>query len=284
MEALLGPLLSQIPSLTPIALVDILLTAFLFYQFLINIRGRRAASVLAGLGLMGILYAVAVLFHLELLRALLQATAPYLPLALILLFQAEIRRMLARIGRQGLFVMGSRVKRREFVEELLLAVEQLSKTRTGALIVIERDIGLRTFVESGVVMDSIVSRDLLLAIFQPGGALHDGAVILQNEKIAAAACFLPLSTNPTLMNSLGTRHRAAIGITEDSDSLAVVVSEETGDISVAAGGEIERGITLARLEERIAQHLRGQGQKPAGEAPDSESAFEDSSAETLERS
>jgi diadenylate cyclase len=255
MPSLFSPILASLPRLTPIAVIDILLTAFLIYQFLIITKGRRAAHVLAGISLLVLLYVVALAANLELLRSILATMAPYTAIALIVMFQVEIRRVLARIGRRGMFGIGGRLKRREFVEEILLALEQFSKNKTGALIVIERDIGLRTFVESGVIMDAICSRDLLLAIFQPNGALHDGAVIIQNERIAAAACFLPLSLNPALMKSLGTRHRAAIGISEDTDCLALVVSEETGAISTAAFGEIQRNLTLAQVDQIIARHI-----------------------------
>jgi diadenylate cyclase len=125
----------------------------------------------------------------------------------------------------------------------------------GALIVLERDIGLRTFIESGVRLDATISRDLLLSIFQPNTALHDGAVIIQKERLAAAACFLPLSVNPAVSTNLGTRHRAAIGITEETDCLTLVVSEETGALSVAAFGDLERGVTIQRVDERISQHF-----------------------------
>jgi diadenylate cyclase len=131
----------------------------------------------------------------------------------------------------------------------------MSQQHVGALIVLERDMGLRTFIESGVALNANLSRDLLLSIFQPGGALHDGAVIVQGDRVAAAACFLPLSMNPVLARKLGTRHRAAIGITEDADCLALVASEETGRISVAAFGELETDVTLQRVEERIAKHF-----------------------------
>ena len=158
--------------------------------------------------------------------------------------------------------LGHRLRRREFVEEILLALDQLSRTRTGALIVIERDIGLRTFIESGVLLEAVVSRDLLLSVFHSGNALHDGAVIIQGERIAAAACFLPLSMNPALMSTLGTRHRAAIGVTEEADCLAIVVSEETGRISVASFGEIEGDVTLERVSVRLTEHLGG-SERPA---------------------
>lgn len=277
MQTLFAPILYSLPKLTLIAIVDIILTAALIYQFLIITKGRRAAHVLAGISILVLAYIGALMGNLEMLRTILATMAPYTAVGLIVMFQVEIRRALARIGRRGWFGFGSRLKRREFVEEILLAMEQLSRTKTGALIVLERDIGLRTFIESGVSLDSVVSRDLLLAIFHSGGALHDGAVIIQNERIAAAACFLPLSMNPTLMSKLGTRHRAAIGISEDTDSLALVVSEETGTISAAILGEIKRELTLAQLDEIIAVHMgaKTRGHEAEIEADDIEPAVDD---------
>ncbi len=277
MQTLFAPILYSLPKLTIIALVDIILTAALIYQFLIITKGRRAAHVLAGISILVLAYIGSLMANLEMLRTILATMAPYTAVGLIVMFQVEIRRALARIGRRGWFGFGSRLKRREFVEEILLAMEQLSRTQTGALIVLERDIGLRTFIESGVSLDSVVSRDLLLAIFHPGGALHDGAVIIQNERIAAAACFLPLSMNPTLMSKLGTRHRAAIGISEDTDSLALVVSEETGTISAAVLGEIKRELTLAQLDEIIAVHMgaKTRGREAEIEADDLEPAVDE---------
>jgi diadenylate cyclase len=135
----------------------------------------------------------------------------------------------------------------------------MASRKMGALIVLERDIGLRTFVESGVPMEAIISRDLLLAIFHPNAALHDGGVIVQNGKIAAAACFLPLSANPKLMNSTGTRHRAGLGITEDTDCLSLIVSEETGQLSVAAFDQMDRDLTLEQVRHRLERHFGWSG-------------------------
>jgi diadenylate cyclase len=243
--------------LTPMVLVDIFLTAFLIYQFFSMIRGRRAAHAFAGLSVLGLLYFSSVYLNLELLRKLLTTLAPYSVFGLMVLFQSEIRRLLAKLGRHNGWVgFAGRIKRREFVEEILMATEILSQTKTGALIVIERDMGLRTFVESGVPMDAVVSRDLLLAIFQNKGPLHDGAVMIQNERLAAAACFLPLTTNP-VMSKAGTRHRSAIGVTEDSDCITVVVSEETGRISAAAFGHLLTGLSVKELSDLIGKHLDG---------------------------
>ena len=244
-----------LPRLTPTALVDILLVTVLLYQFIAIIRGRRAAHVIVGILVVLGAYVVSVMANLELLRSILETLAPYTAFALIVMFQSEIRRVLARLGRRRFLGVGGRVEGRDVTEEILLALQQLSQTRTGALIVLERDIGLRTFVESGVLMEAVLSRDLLLSIFQPGGALHDGAVIVQQTRIAAAACFLPLTMNPELMRKLGTRHRAAIGITEETDCLSLIVSEETGRISIAAFGDIEVDVSLKRVETRLARHF-----------------------------
>src|SRR5271169_6716517 len=233
-HSLIANLTPVVARVTPIAIVDILAVALLIYQFIVIVRGRRAAHVLTGLWILVLIYLIAVWAKLELLRTVLAALAPYTAIALIVMFQSEIRRVLSRMGRSRWLGLGGQLERREMVDEIILAIQQMAEWKTGALIVIEREIGLRTFVESGVALDAAISRDLLCAIFHPGGALHDGAVIVQGDRVAAAACFLPLTTNPQLLTELGTRHRAAIGITEESDCVALVVSEETGRISMAA--------------------------------------------------
>ncbi|MBI3678962.1 MAG: TIGR00159 family protein [Acidobacteria bacterium] len=247
----------SMPRLTITAVIDILLVAVLVYQLILIIRGRRAVHILTGVGILILVYLAAAWARLELLRNLLATLAPYTAFALIVMFQSDIRRMLARIGRREWFSFGSQLQRRESVEETLLAVEHLSQTKTGAIIILERRIGLRTFIESGVLLEAQLSRDLLLAIFLKGGPLHDGAAIVQGGRVAAAACFLPLTMNP-VSRTLGTRHRAAIGITEETDCMAVVISEETGRISVAFGGEIDLDLTRDQLRERLsrAQGLR----------------------------
>jgi diadenylate cyclase len=244
--------LFAIPKLTVTAVIDILAVAFVIYQLLEIVRGTRAAHILVGILAVVITYEVAVRTGLEALRSLLASLAPYTAIAIIVLFQSEIRRTLARLGRKRLF---GGYRRPESTAEILLALGSLSRERTGALIVMERDIGLRTFIESGVRLDSQISRDLLLSIFLQGTALHDGAVIVQKDRIAAAACFLPLSVNPAFSTQTGTRHRAAIGITEETDCLSIIVSEETGRISIAAFGDIEGGVTIERVDERIQQHF-----------------------------
>jgi diadenylate cyclase len=247
--------LPNIPRIGVTAVIDILVVAVLVYQFLLIVRGRRSAHILTGLCILLIGYVIAVWAKLELLRTILATLAPYTAIALIVMFQSELRRLLARLGRRPFFTV-SQLERREVAEELLLALARLSQNRVGALIVMERKTGLRTFSESGVNLDAVISRDLLCSVFHPGGALHDGAVIVQGDRIAAAACFLPLTTNPQLLTELGTRHRAAIGITEESDCLALVVSEETGRISLAAFGEIELNVAMDRVEQALTGQIK----------------------------
>jgi diadenylate cyclase len=240
------------PHITKYFVLDILAVWFVIYQLLLIVRGTRAAHILTGIITVVIVYQLAVYMNLEALRSILQSLVPYTAIAIIVLFQSEIRRTLARVGRKQFF---GGYRRPESTDEILLALTSLSADKVGALIILERDIGLRTFVESGVRLDAAISRDILLSIFQPNTAMHDGAVIIQKERLAAAACFLPLSINPAVSTNLGTRHRAAIGITEETDCLALVVSEETGALSVAAFGDLERGVTIQRVDERISQHF-----------------------------
>lgn len=242
-----------LPPLTWTAAIDILIVAALIYQLLLVVRGTRAAHILAGIAMVGALYGLSILADLEAVRLLLSYLIPYTPIAVIILFQSEIRRTLARMGRRRFF--GGGFQRPESLDEILLAIKQLSQEQTGGLIVLERDIGLRTFVESGVALDAAISRDLLCSIFMPGTALHDGAVIIQKDRIAGAACFLPLTVNPALSGDLGTRHRAAIGITEEADCLSLIVSEETGWISIAAFGELRQNLTIDQVDESINRHF-----------------------------
>jgi len=250
-------LLPIFSKLTVMSIIDILAVAVLIYQFLLMIRGRHAVHILTGISVLVLIYFGAVGAHMELLRSVLAGVAPYSALVVIVMFQSEIRRLLARIGRFRWLGLGGQLERREIADEIVLAVQNMTEAKIGMLIVIERDIGLLTFIESGVAMDALVSSDLLCSIFQRGGALHDGAVIIQGDRVAAAACFLPLTTNPVMLRRLGTRHRAAIGVTEESDALVIVVSEETGQIAIASRGDIEPDVSLDRLQERLTRHTMG---------------------------
>jgi len=250
------PSLNYIPQISVTSVFDILVVAFLVYEFLKLIKGTRAIAMLAAVVILALAFWIA---HLEALKTvdwLITTLLPYAIFALIVVFGAEIRRALARLGQKLSTGRSGAFNGTDSYEDIVLAANHFSQTVTGALIVIEREIGLRTFIESGVPLDAFLSFDLLVTIFRPSAPLHDGAVIVQKGRIAAAACFLPLSMNPLLSTQFGTRHRAAIGITEETDAISVVVSEENGSISIAVGGQIERDITVEYLRERLSEVLR----------------------------
>src|SRR5579864_8785744 len=238
------------------SVLDILLVAVLIYQFLVLIRGTRAAPMLVGVGVLALIFWLGRLGELKTIDWIRTTLLPYAIFALIVVFQAEIRHLLAKLGRGFIFARPSQSAAGEAYDDVVLAANLFSQNQTGALIVLEREIGLRTHIESGVPLDARLSYDLLATIFRPSAPLHDGAVIVQKDRIAAAACFLPLSMNPLLSTQLGTRHRAGIGITEETDAIAVIVSEETGAISLAIGGKIERDLTVEQLRERLGSELR----------------------------
>ena len=246
---------SHIPQVSTLSIFDIVIVAFLIYEFLKLIKGTRAVPMLIGVTVLAIAFYVARVEPLRTLDWLLTTLLPYAIFALIVVFGAEIRHVLARLGRRMVTGQLGGTSGDDSYDDIVLAAKQFSENQTGALIVIEREIGLRTYIESGVALDANLSFDLLTTIFRPSAPLHDGAVIVQKERIAAAACFLPLSMNPVLSTQLGTRHRAAIGITEESDAISVVVSEETGAISLAVGGAIERNIDAEYLRQRLSQLL-----------------------------
>lgn len=241
----------SLPRLTWIALLDILIVAFIIYQVLILIKGTRAVQMALGLTVLVGFFYFSRWSNLETVSWLLTNILPYFVFAIIVIFQSEIRRALAHFGKTPFFSGFTSINRSEFYEEIVLAATTLASRKTGALIVVERDIGLKSYIESGIALDAALSYDLLVTVFNPKVPLHDGAVIIKNGRIAAAACFLPLTVKPRLSKDLGTRHRAAIGVTEESDAVALVVSEETGAISYAHDGEIERFLDADTLKLRL---------------------------------
>jgi len=247
--------LTTIPRMSAVTVLDIVLVAIVIYQFLMLIRGTRAAPMLLGVAVVALGFYVARVGELTTLNWLLSTLLPYVVFALIVVFQAELRHALANLGSR---ISLSRALSSEMdaYDDIVLAANLFAQNQTGALMVIEREIGLRTYIESGVAMDARLSYDLLATVFRPSAPLHDGAVIIQRDRIAAAACFLPLSMNPVLSTQLGTRHRAGIGITEETDAIAVIVSEETGAISLAIAGNIERDLTVEQLRDRLGALLR----------------------------
>ncbi|MBZ5665779.1 MAG: diadenylate cyclase CdaA [Acidobacteriia bacterium] len=265
---------SHISTISVISILDIVLVAFLIYQFLSLVRGTRAAPMLVGVAALGLAFYFARLGELRTLNWLLSTLLPYVVFALIVVFQSEIRHALANLGSR-ISLMRSSSSVADVYDDIVLAANLFSQNQTGALIVIEREIGLRTYIESGVALDARLSYDLLATVFRPSAPLHDGAVIVQRDRIAAAACFLPLSMNPVLSTQLGTRHRAGIGITEETDAVAVIISEETGTISMAVGGSIERDLTVERLRERLSNLLRRYAPAPTLPSPVEESFVEE---------
>ena len=235
--------------------LDILLVALLIYQVLIMIRGTRAVPMLVGLTVLALIFYFARIGELTTLNWVVSRVLPYVVFALIVVFQSEIRHVLADLGRRLTFLRTGSSGEGDSYDDIVLAANLFSQHQTGALIVIEREIGLRTHIESGVPLDARLSYDLLATIFRPSAPLHDGAVIVQKDQIAAANCFLPLTVNPALSSKFGTRHRAAIGITEESDRLSLVVSEESGRISLAAFGDLRTGLSLREVDEQICTHF-----------------------------
>jgi diadenylate cyclase len=233
--------------------LDILIIAILIYYLLKLLRGTRAVQMLVAIGLLMVFYRSARWARLEMVEWLLTTMLPYIAITMIILFQPEIRRALSRIGRNlSLMKFASHNTKAEH-DDIVMAAEYFSQNRIGALLVVARQAGLQTYIESGIPLDAKLSYDLLLSIFRPGSPLHDGAAIIEGSRVAAAGCFLPLSLNPMISKQLGTRHRAAIGVTEDSDAIVVIVSEETGSISLASAGAIEPNLMPEELSDRLTE-------------------------------
>jgi uncharacterized protein (TIGR00159 family) len=242
----------------PRNIADIVLVFLLVYAVLKLLRGTRAAPMAAGLAAIIFLYWLSIKQDLATLEFVLSNGLLYIGIAIIVLFQSEIRQALITFGNRFRMPF-SRQHRGQFGEgvydEVILAATTLASTKTGALIVIERNVGLKNVIDGGVQLDAELSYDLLLSIFNTASPLHDGAVVVRRHRIAAASCFLPLTLNPRLSRDLGTRHRAAIGVTEDTDAVAVVVSEETGLLSFVQRGDIKRGLDATKLREAIFEAL-----------------------------
>ena len=245
-------------AIEPRNLADIVLVFLLVYAVLKLLRGTRAAPMAAGIAAIVFLYWLSVQQDLATLEFVLRNGLLYIGIAIIVLFQSEIRQGLISFGNRFRMPF-TRAHRGQFGEgvydEVVLAASTLASTKTGALIVIERNVGLKNVTDGGVQLDAELSYDLLVSVFNTSSPLHDGAVVIRRHRIAAASCFLPLTLNPRLSKELGTRHRAAIGVTEDTDAVAVIVSEETGLISYVQGGEIKRGLDATRLRASIFEAL-----------------------------
>ena len=233
-------------------IVDILVLSVMIYEVLRLIKGTRAVQMALGGAVIVATFYGSRWLHLDTVNWLIRNVVGYIVFAVIVLFQSDIRRALAHLGRGPFFRLFAKPESaEESIEDLVVAAKMLSEQQTGAIIAIERQIGLRNYIEGGIPLDAVLTYDLIVSVFQTASPLHDGAVIVQDDRIAAAACFLPLTVNPKLSKELGSRHRAAIGLTEENDSVAIVVSEETGAISVVVNGQIERGLTADALRVRL---------------------------------
>lgn len=240
-------------------IAEIFIISFCFYKLWLFIRGTRAVHLVKGLVFLLIFAFLANILGLDIITLILRYLGAVAVIAFIVLFQPELRRGLARLGENPLFA--SSWKEEEVIEEIVKSANFLSRKKVGALIALERDIGLRNYVETGVEMDSRVSSEFLNTIFMPNTPLHDGAVIIQGERVAAAGCILPLAEASDMIKMMGTRHLAAIGLTVETDAAAVVVSEETGAISVGIGGKLTRDLDGATLQKFLLNIYSSRGKQ-----------------------
>ena len=243
-----------------LAVMDVALVAFVLYRLFMLIRGTRAVSLVRGVLLLVVATPVSGWLRLYTVHWLLEQFQLWLIFALLVVFQPELRRILEQLGRGRLLAappssLGER-ELRDLIGEVIRAVDSLSRSKTGAIIVIERETGLKEIIETGKRIDGLVSAEFLVNLFVPATPLHDGAAIIRGDRVVAAGCFLPLSDADNMARDLGTRHRAALGVTEQSDAVVVVVSEETGDVSVAHEGKLMRHLDLSSFEETLIARLR----------------------------
>ncbi|CAJ1311442.1 diadenylate cyclase CdaA [Paenibacillus sp. PK4536] len=239
-------------------IIDILIVTYIIYQLILLVRGTRAVQLLKGILVLVFIWAISSWFDLYTLKWLMNQAFTFGVLAIFIIFQPELRRGLEQLGRGKIFgrTLADDEEITKMVNEVIKAVHYLSRRKIGALIVFERTTGLNEYTESGIKMQSMVSSELLINIFIPNTPLHDGAVIIQGQQISAAACYLPLSENPFISKELGTRHRAAIGISEVGDGVSLIVSEETGQVSLAMNGQVIRDIHEESLISKLHDALK----------------------------
>jgi uncharacterized protein (TIGR00159 family) len=242
-------------SLRLIDLLDIGIVAFIVYRVLLLIKGTRAMQMLTGLGILGIGFYISSMFELFTTHWLFSYFFDYLILIVIVLFQDDLRRALTHVGKNPFFSAASAEEEKEMVDDIARAATRLARERIGALIVIERETGLKNFIDTGSRLESRVKAELIYAIFVPTSPIHDGAVIITGGRIAAAGCFLPLSKDPNIDKRYGTRHRAALGLTEDTDAIVVLVSEEAGEAHLVKNGKITTNLNEQELRQSLAALL-----------------------------
>ncbi len=248
-----------------IDVIDIVVVAFIFYKLFMLVKGTRASQMFAGLVLLVVASLVAQWFQLNALNWIVNSLKTVWVIAFVIIFQPELRKGLALLGQNRMFLPLIRVQEFGALGEILKAVEMMSEEKVGALIVMEGEVGLRNYEETGTPLSAKVTAELLTTLFTPRSPLHDGAVIIRGAEVVAAGCILPLSQNPTLSADLGTRHRAAIGLSEETDAAVIVVSEETGAISIASRGVLKRRLDKGTLRSELGRLL---GRKPHEESDD----------------
>jgi len=236
--------------------VDMLIIGFVVYQLMLLIRGTRAVQMIIGLLVLAAVYQGAQFFELYTVNWVLDSMGNVLLIVIVVVFQSDIRRMLTQVGTGPLFGRVQHPAHGQAIEEITRAAVLLAGRRIGALIVLAREVGLNEYIEGGTRLDAQVTKELALSIFLPSSPLHDGALVIQDGRIVAAACFLPLTANPSVSKALGTRHRAAIGLTEETDAVVIVVSEEEGTISLVREGRITRDLDAATLRSTLQQLFR----------------------------
>jgi len=239
-----------------IDIIDIALVAFIAYQLLLILRGRRAMQMLVALFIIVLIGFVARWLEFDALNWLMSGLKGVWAIIFVVLFQDELRRLLGQLGQSRYLRPFFRTEEHEVIDAVIAAAQAMSGKKTGALMVFERTAKLTNYYQTGVMLNAPVVPSLLVSIFTPLTPLHDGAVILNGNQIVAARCTLPLSQSPYFVHTLGTRHRAAVGLTEETDAVIVVVSEETGELSLALAGQISRGLSVNALRERLSQLLK----------------------------
>lgn len=250
-------------------ILDILIVTILVYQLLMLIRGTRAVQLVTGLGVLVVVYAVSRYLGLFTLQYVLGYLGIVIPIALLVLFQPELRRMLEQLGRGGVLVTGltplalGREEAIRLVNDVARAARILSMRKIGALMVVERRTGLQDFIDTGIKVDALITVQLLINLFFPNSPLHDGAAVIRGNRVMAAGCLLPLSENASISRTLGTRHRAGLGIAEQTDAVAIIVSEETGTISLARDGEMVRGLSEEELKAALLSQVAAQPSRVA---------------------
>jgi diadenylate cyclase len=245
-----------------IDILDIIIVAFLFYRLFLLIKGTRATQMFIGLFLLIILSFVAQWLNLNAVNWILSSLKTVWVIAFVILFQPELRKALTQLGQNRILGIFLKVEESGTISEIVKACHQLTQKGLGAIIVIERDVGLRNYIETGTPLDARVTSELIVTIFTPPGPLHDGAVVIEKNRVVAAGCILPLSQNPRLTKSLGTRHRAGLGLSEESDAITVIVSEETSMISIAKGGKLKRKLDINALRNELVSILSEKTSEP----------------------